>query len=68
MNRRRELKLKENVATSHIRSVATVASRTGTSRRDMTLPPVAPVAKSDAIIGLLSLRDELVRALAACDL
>ena len=64
--RRRELKLKENVATSHIRLVATVASRTGTSRRSIAHLPAPPVARFDATTGPSSLSDEQVRALEEC--
>ena len=66
MCRLRELKLKENVATSRTRSVATVANRTGTSRSLSALPLARQVARLDAIIGLSSPREEPVRALAGC--
>jgi hypothetical protein len=69
VHRRRELKLKENVATSHTRSVATLASRTGTSRRE-DAPALAclPAVNSVSTTGLPSKREEPDRALDACDL
>ena len=67
MYRRRELKLKENAATSRIRSVATAASRIGTSRRsDAPRLAILP-ARYDVIHGLLRPRGEQVRALAECE-
>lgn len=65
--RQRELKLKENAATSRIRSVGTVAGRTGTSRRSDALRPATPAAKSDATIGRSSPRGERARARAGCE-
>lgn len=65
--RRRELKLKENVATSHIRCLALVASKTGTSRSPrMHLLELA--LRQDATIGASSPREEPVRVPAECKL
>lgn len=58
MNRRRELKLKENAVTNRTRYPEFLASLTGTSRTRETLLPVSPVARFDATLGLLSLREE----------
>ena len=66
MLRRRELKLKENVAIRLIRLVATVADRTGTSQRSDALPPDTHPEKLDATIGLTSLEEESDRAPAEC--
>ena len=64
--RRRELKLKENAATSRIRLVAIVASKTGTNSRSDALLLATPLERFDATIGLSSPRGEQARALEEC--
>lgn len=66
--RRRELKLKENAATSRIPCLATVASKTGTSRRSDAPLLDTPAERFDATIGASSPREEQVKVPVECKL